>query len=166
MMKYFNYITPIGKLGISEDGGAIVSIVFDSEPTLKDIKYQETDLIKEASKQLSAYFRGQRHGFDLPLTLKGTDFQQKVWQALLQIPYGKTASYGQIAKAIGNDKASRAVGMACNRNPLPILIPCHRVVGANGNLVGYAGGLDIKQYLLSLEQTYQQSPLGGCECFK
>ncbi len=159
MMKYFYYNTPIGKLGIVEDRGAIVSIAFGSQPIPNDMKVQETELLKEASKQLSAYFCGQSRSFDLPLAPQGTDFQTNVWQALMRIPYGKTVSYGQIAKVIDNDKASRAVGMACNRNPLPILIPCHRVVGANGNLVGYAGGLDIKQYLLSLEHTFQQNLL-------
>ena len=95
---------------------------------------------------------GRRREFQLPLAPKGTEFQQKVWKALLDIPYGETRSYGEIARAIGNPKASRAVGMANNRNPIAIIIPCHRVIGSTGKLVGYGGGLDKKEFLLNLER--------------
>lgn len=112
---------------------------------------EETLLIMEAFKQLKEYERGVRQTFDLPLLLEGTDFQVKVWQALLAIPYGKTVSYKQLAKSIDNPKASRAVGNANNKNKIMIVVPCHRVIGANGKLVGYAGGLEMKQKLLEIE---------------
>ena len=113
-------------------------------------------LLRRAEEQLGESFAGQRKEFDLPLAPAGTPFQQCCWQALCAIPYGRTRSYGAQAKAVGNPKASRAVGMANNRNPLPIVIPCHRVVGSSGKLVGYAGGLGIKEALLALEA--QNSP--------
>lgn len=118
----------------------------------KDININETVLIKEANKQLQEYFSGIRKIFDLPLAPIGTEFQKKVWSALLEIPYGKTNSYKEISKIIGNIKACRAVGMANNKNPILILIPCHRVIGTNDKLVGYAGGLDAKEKLLNLEK--------------
>ncbi|MCA9968460.1 MAG: methylated-DNA--[protein]-cysteine S-methyltransferase, partial [Anaerolineales bacterium] len=108
--------------------------------------------LKDAVRQLKAYFAGKRTQFDLPLAPEGTDFQRRVWNALQTIPYGQTASYGTIARTIGNAAASRAVGMANGRNPIAIIIPCHRIIGSNGKLVGFGGGLPIKQTLLSLEQ--------------
>lgn len=105
----------------------------------------------EACRQLEAYFDGQLHEFDLPLAPKGTEFQSQVWRALQQVKYGETASYLDIAKAIGNPKAVRAVGMANGRNPIAIVVPCHRIIGSNRTLTGYAGGLPRKQYLLNLE---------------
>lgn len=105
-------------------------------------------------RELQEYFARQRRQFDLPLAPQGTPFQQRVWQALRQIPYGQTASYKQIAQTIGHPTACRAVGGANNKNPLPIFIPCHRVIGAGGSLTGYAGGLDLKQGLLALEAKY------------
>ncbi len=113
-----------------------------------------TALSDEAYRQLQEYCEGRRKFFDFPYRLYGTAFQQKVWQALCRIPYGETRSYGQIAAETGNPKAARAVGMANNRNPMMIVVPCHRVVGANGSLVGYEGGLDMKQALLDLEKRY------------
>lgn len=112
---------------------------------------KESSLIKNAYRQLVEYFNKQRKTFDLPLAPEGTEFQMKVWKALSDIPYGKTRSYKEIAIAIGNPKAVRAVGMANNKNPIPIIIPCHRVIGSDGKLVGYGGGLEIKEYLLKLE---------------
>ena len=108
-------------------------------------------------KQLSEYFAGQRQHFDLPLTFEGTDFQQKVWQALLSIPFAETRSYRDIAAQIGNVKAVRAVGAANGKNPISIIAPCHRVIGANGQLVGFAGGLNNKHILLQLEQQVAQT---------
>ncbi|MFB0954113.1 MAG: methylated-DNA--[protein]-cysteine S-methyltransferase, partial [Aeromonadaceae bacterium] len=105
-------------------------------------------------EQFGAYFAGERHAFDLPLSQHGTEFQLQVWRALVQIPYGQTRSYADIAQTIGNPKAVRAVGATNGRNPLAIIIPCHRVIGQNGSLTGYAGGLAIKQFLLTLEQTH------------
>ena len=109
-------------------------------------------LEREALRQLEEYFAGQRTTFDLPLRPNGTDFQRRVWKELLQIPYGQTATYGQIAKRIGRPNAARAVGQACNANPIPIFIPCHRVVGSNSRLTGFALGLDVKTALLELER--------------
>jgi methylated-DNA-[protein]-cysteine S-methyltransferase len=110
-----------------------------------------TPLLREAERQLRAYFAGELRQFDLPLDPQGTPFQQQVWAALREIPYGEVRSYGQIAAAIGNPKACRAVGMANHRNPLPILIPCHRVCGSDGSLTGYGGGIERKKWLLELE---------------
>lgn len=112
----------------------------------------EEPLLQEAEEQLNEYFAGVRREFDLPLAPQGTPFQQAVWAELQKIPYGETRTYGQLAAALGKPRASRAVGGACHCNPVAILIPCHRVVGANGSLTGYAGGLDIKEYLLELEK--------------
>jgi O-6-methylguanine DNA methyltransferase len=111
------------------------------------------DLLNRTIKQLDEYFEGIRFEFDLPLSFKGTDFQMKVWRELLNIPYGETRSYKDIATAIGKPKACRAVGGANNKNPIILICPCHRVIGASGKLVGYGGGLDMKEYLLSLESS-------------
>ncbi|MBQ5599966.1 MAG: methylated-DNA--[Lachnospiraceae bacterium] len=111
-------------------------------------------ILEKAYKQLKEYFVGERKEFDLPLDPVGTEFQMKVWEALQTIPYGETRTYKEIAVQIGNENASRAVGMANNRNPLPIFIPCHRVVGADGGIVGYAGGTEVKAALLELEKKY------------
>ncbi len=113
-----------------------------------------SDVIAETISQLEAYFSGERKVFDIPLLLVGTDFQKSVWQGLIQIPYGTTASYGTLAKNIGNEKAVRAVASANGANAISIVIPCHRIIGSNGTLTGYAGGLDIKEKLLSLEKSH------------
>jgi len=152
-MKYLNYYNySLCRLGIAEEDGAICNVFFTNSKIPKDFEKLETRLIKTAAKQLEEYFRGDRKKFDFPLVLHGTEFQKKAWEALQKIPYGHTCSYGEIAAIIGNPKASRAVGMANNRNPIPIIIPCHRVIGHNGKLTGYAGGLELKQKLLELEQ--------------
>ena len=151
MKKIFFYDTKIGKIGIAEEKGAITDLYFSEELTESKAILEETAILKETNKQLQEYFQGKRKVFDLPLAPKGTEFQQKVWQALKEIPFGETRSYGEIAKSIRQPKASRAVGGANNKNPLPIFIPCHRVIGANGKLVGYAGGLEIKKFLLNVE---------------
>ncbi len=111
----------------------------------------KTKLTDKAYAQLLEYFDGKRKTFDLPYKLNGTDFQKKVWSALIGIPYGETRSYKDIAKIIGNEKASRAIGMANNKNPITVIVPCHRVIGANGKLVGYAGGINMKEFLLKME---------------
>ena len=115
--------------------------------------YKKTSIIQKAIKELEEYFDGKRQDFDICLNPEGTEFQHRVWNNLRKIPYGKTISYKQLAEMAGNPKASRAVGMANNKNPLPIFIPCHRVIGSNGKLVGYAGGLDLKRELINLEKT-------------
>lgn len=155
MGNIYYYETVIGKIGITEENDRITNLFFERESADVDLSkftLQETPLLKEASKQLDEYFKSKRKKFNLPLAPAGTEFMEKVWNALLTIPYGETRSYKEIAIAVGNGKACRAVGMANNRNPIAIVIPCHRVIGANGKLVGYGGGLDIKTYLLDLEK--------------
>ena len=170
MRKGFFYQTKLGKLFIAEDGQGIseVTLLHDTLPgskdstamdeqlvKSKDYELKETPLLIEAAAQLGQYFDGKRKEFSLKLNPMGTDFQKKVWEALQAIPYGETRSYRQIAEAVGNSKASRAVGMANHHNPIMCIVPCHRVIGANGSLVGYAGGLDIKAQLLSMEKQYR-----------
>ena len=130
----------------------ITNLYFKDQWNLEGCGVKETSLIKEAKRQLDEYFAGNRKEFDLPLRTQGTEFQQRVWKVLQEIPYGETRYYGEIAEIIGNPKASRAVGLANNRNPISIFIPCHRVIGKNGKLVGYGGGLHIKELLLDLEK--------------
>jgi len=147
-------------LGIAEDSGegktagkaAICNIFLNAVSAPSGYTKKETPLIKKAARQFSEYFDGKRKNFDLPLSIRGTDFQMKVWKALQNIPYGKTVGYGEIAAKIGNPKACRAVGMANNRNPIAIIVPCHRVIGHDGSLTGYGGGLELKQHLLELEK--------------
>lgn len=151
---YFNSI--LGPIRLEEEHGALTGLHFDADgaPELEALprKVCETPLFEQAEEELNEYFAGTRHRFTLPLAPKGTAFQQAVWAQLLQIPYGETRTYGQLAAALGRPQAYRAVGGACHANPIGILIPCHRVVGANGGLTGYAGGLEVKRYLLELEQ--------------
>ena len=164
-MKYIKYVkTKLGKICVVEENRKIIKVIIDNENNEnskdKEIdkkvyeKYQEKDtkLLLKAKKELEEYFAGKRKEFDLPLEQEGTEFQKKVWEALERIPYGETRTYKDVAKMVGNEKASRAVGMANNKNNIPIIIPCHRVIGSNGKLVGYALGLDMKKYLLDLER--------------
>ena len=151
MKHIWYYEMPIGKIAIAEENGAISHILFDGDMSLDDYEKKETKTIQKAAKQLKAYFAGELKVFDVPLALNGTPFQKAAWKALMEIPYGQTCSYKDIAIKIGNPKAVRAVGMANNKNKIPIIIPCHRVIGTNGKLVGYAGGLEVKQQLLDLE---------------
>ena len=153
MGNVFYYKTKLGKIGIAESNGKITHLFFDGEHfPEKSHMINMTPILAEAEKQLNEYFAGTRREFDLPLAPVGTEFMQKVWKALQDIPYGETRSYKEIAAAAGNVKACRAVGMANNRNPISIFIPCHRVIGAGGDLVGYGGGLDKKKFLLELEK--------------
>ncbi len=142
--------TPIGKIYIAEENNKIIEINLDSKKNNYEIK--NTKVLNLAEKQLLEYFEGKRKKFNLPLKLKGTPFQEKVWNELLKIPYGETRTYGEIAKNIEKPKAARAVGMANHNNPISIVVPCHRVIGVNNKLVGYGLGLDKKQYLLDLEK--------------
>lgn len=156
-MFQYTYNTPVGILTLAEENGKLTNCNFGTDAKLpQNATIHETPLLKRAYQQLAEYFIGKRQQFELPLAPHGTSFQQTVWQALLSIPYGKTASYKEMAIEIGNPKACRAIGMANNKNPIGIIIPCHRVIGANGKLVGYAGGLDIKQKLLNLEQQFEK----------
>jgi methylated-DNA-[protein]-cysteine S-methyltransferase len=151
MKNFFFYNTDIGKITIAEEDGYITHVLFGHE-NLPDSRVNETALLKDAHKQISEYLKGERRSFDLPLSPSGTEFQQRVWKALTGIPYGETVTYEDIARKVGNEKACRAVGMANNRNPISLIIPCHRVIGKNGKLTGYGGGLGIKEYLLKLER--------------
>jgi methylated-DNA-[protein]-cysteine S-methyltransferase len=159
MKALFFYDFPIGRTGICESEGKITHVLFiendDTEisEVHSDFSLEETPLIKETKKQLDEYFEGKRKEFSLPLEFnQGTEFQKRIWNLLLQIPYGETCSYKELAAMAGNPKASRAVGGANNKNPISIIVPCHRVIGADGSLVGYGGGLEIKKRLLELEE--------------
>jgi len=143
--------SPVGRLTLTCGEGCITGLHFGETPRGERA---ETALSREAARQLAEYFAGTRRDFDLPLKPEGTPFQRAVWEALRTIPYGQTRSYADIAAQVGNPKGCRAVGMANHRNPIAILIPCHRVVGKNGALTGYAGGLDVKEKLLSLEKEH------------
>ncbi len=154
MQKLLPHSSPIGVLWLGEEEEKLTLLAFNTRHyDLKDRETTETPLLKETSKQLDAYFTGKLKEFDLPLNLKGTEFQRNVWHALSVIPYGETRTYKDIAEQIGNPKAARAVGLANNRNPVSIIIPCHRVVGQKG-LVGYGGGLETKRFLLDLENSH------------
>lgn len=151
--KYVNL--PVGKIEIIEENEKIIELnIYNEEKNEQknNIIEKDTKLLLEVEKQLREYFEGKRTKFEIPLNPKGTEFMKKVWKELLKIPYGETRTYKEIAEKTGNSKASRAVGMANNKNPIPIIIPCHRVIGSNNKLVGYALGLDMKKYLLDLER--------------
>lgn len=145
----YHYETPIGTVCIEENGKAITGLYFQKEAGVGE---KETSLLKEANKQLTEYFAKRRKNFELPLEPEGTEFQKRVWTALQTIPYGETRSYGEIAAQIGSPKACRAIGGANNKNPIMIFIPCHRVIGADGSLTGFGGGLPAKKYMLDLEK--------------
>ncbi len=196
MNSIYFYDTSIGRIGIADNGEAVIRLCFaggnggmghgagkaaagmrmgGTEAGKRDARTNradtwlggdecpegyvvaETALIKEAARQLNEYLDGNRKTFDIPLALEGTPFQKAVWKALTDIPYGQTRSYREIAESIGCPKACRAVGMANNKNPATIFVPCHRVIGSNGNLVGYAGGMDIKKRLLELERSVMKN---------
>lgn len=180
--------TPIGVLAVEENGSAITALYLKGETELSvdeaygkewqnkignkaafeqefclvtnpEPDFPMTDLLKRAVLQLTEYFQGRRKIFDLPIKPQGTEFQKKVWAALGSIPYGETRTYGKIAAQIGNPKACRAVGGANNKNPILLLIPCHRVVGADGALTGFACGLKMKEYLLRLEENHRENTI-------
>lgn len=152
-MKYKKHMnSKIGNIDIVEENNKIIEIRINKN--IKDnIIEKDTILLNETEKQLNEYFNKKRKKFDIPLNPQGTEFMKKVWKSLLEIPYGETRTYKQIAEKVGNPKASRAVGMTNHRNPIPIIIPCHRVIGSNGKLVGYGLGMDMKSFLLELEST-------------
>ena len=155
-LSYLYMDSPVGQLQLVADADALVAILWDNEQPnrvkLADLtEDQNHAILLQTRQQLHEYFEGQRRHFDLPLAFSGTEFQKKVWQALLDIPYGETRSYKQIAEQVGNVKAVRAVGAANGKNPISIVAPCHRVIGASGKLVGFAGGLDKKEILLQIE---------------
>ena len=145
----YKYNSIIGDIFISADENFLLSVQFVNHNFIEN---QENKIIRQTIKQFDEYFRGKRKKFELPLNPKGTEFQKKVWLQLMKIPYGKSATYKDIATLIGDSNASRAVGNANNKNPIAIIIPCHRVIGSNNKLTGYAGGLDKKEKLLNLEK--------------
>ena len=150
MERIWFYETPIGTICIGAREGYISRVTWTKIPT--EAVREETFLICRCYEQLMEYFAGKRSMFELPLRPEGTAFQKQVWQALQEIPYGETRTYGEIAKAVGRPKAARAVGMANHQNPICIVIPCHRVIGAKGRLTGYTGGMEKKRRLLELER--------------
>ncbi len=151
-MAIYFYELDIGKIAIKERDGKITNLYFETDKLSDDIELKETPILKKAAEQLKSYFAGELVEFDLALAPEGTPFMQEVWKRLCEIPYGETASYKDIAIKVGSPKAYRAIGLANNRNPIPILIPCHRVIGSDGSLVGYRGGLDLKTKLINLEK--------------
>lgn len=154
-MYYTCLETPIGVLLLAGEGGALREIRFpkNGRAASPEVGWRESSAeLDSAIRQLTEYFAGGRRKFDLRLELDGTEFQRAVWQEVARIPYGETRSYGDIARAIGRPSACRAVGAANGRNPIPIVIPCHRVIGSDRRLTGFGGGLDIKEALLALEQ--------------
>lgn len=156
MKHVYFYDTPVEPLRVMDNGSAIIEITFSTEDKVLPRKAveEETPLIAKAAAQLTEYFDGSRREFDFPTEVGGTEFQRRVWQELCRIPYGQTRTYKQVAEAIGCPKGFRAIGMANNRNPIAIVVPCHRVVGSGGRLVGYAGGLAVKEKLLQLERAF------------
>lgn len=152
---YFSLMpSPVGPLTLVADDDALIGLHFDSDPSGVGPRagwVRDDRRLREASAQLGEYFAGRRRTFDLPLAPRGTEFRKLVWRALQTIPYGQTATYGEIARAIGQPQASRAIGGANHHNPLAIFIPCHRVIGSDGSLTGYGGGLPRKRLLLDLE---------------
>jgi methylated-DNA-[protein]-cysteine S-methyltransferase len=142
--------TPVGPLLLMAEGGALTGLHFGAGPGPGE-RDDDDPVLRLAAAQLAEYFAGDRKEFDLPLAPVGTEFQRRVWEQLCLIPYGTTITYGELARRIGNANASRAVGLANGRNPIAIVVPCHRVIGSNGKLVGFAGGMETKTALLELE---------------
>lgn len=154
-MNVINIDSPIGELTLASDGEALTGLYMTDQrhrPALPAAGAREDVVLAAARDQLAEYFTGERRRFELPLRPAGTEFQRSVWAALREIPYGETAGYGELARRLGRPSAARAVGLANGRNPLAIIVPCHRVIGAAGALTGYGGGLDRKRYLLELER--------------
>ncbi len=151
-MRYSTLTTPIGELLLTaDDDGALTGVNLPNRHPDPAGWERDDALLGDARRQLTEYFAGERTTFDLPLRPAGAPFQLRVWDALRRIPYGETASYGELARELGHPTAARAVGAANGRNPIAIVVPCHRVIGANGSLTGYAGGLECKRALLDLE---------------
>jgi len=152
-MIYKTFVeTNIGRIGIAEEGQCLTHLFFSDKKSPANAVEQRTPFLRTVAQEIEEYLTGKRTEFTVPFKLSGTDFQLSVWQALLTIPYGETRSYRDIAEQIGNVKACRAVGMANHWNPIAIIVPCHRVIGADGSLTGFGGGLDLKQQLLELEK--------------
>ena len=155
-MFYTIVPSPVGKLRLVGSDRGLVAVSWESKrssvPRLETMEDPHHPVLVEAARQLDQYFAGQRKEFELKLEFRGTDFQKRVWDELLKIPFGETRTYGEIARRLGNVNAMRAVGAANGRNPIPIIAPCHRVIGASGALVGFGGGLEVKEYLINFER--------------
>lgn len=157
MTLFFDTLpTPIGVLSLEADETGLTAIHFPGRSPYTPKSSNTSDLLAEAARELQAYFEGRLTAFSVPLNWRGTPFQETVWRALMDIPYGETVSYGEIAKAIGRPKSARPVGGAVGRNPLPIIVPCHRVIGSDQSLTGFTGGIDIKVALLEQEGLHLQ----------
>lgn len=156
---YLDAESPVGRLRLVAESSVLIAVLWENDPLgrvrldapIESCDTQSDSVLAAAKRQLDEYFAGQRTLFDLPLEMRGTPFQKRVWNSLLTIPFGQTRTYGQLADQIGNPKAVRAVGAANGKNPISIIVPCHRVIGASGKLTGFAGGLDAKETLLRLE---------------
>lgn len=149
--------SPVGRLKLVASDAGLAAILWENDPPSRVrlsivVEAPDHPVLLDAERQLDEYFAGRRTSFDMKLDFAGTEFQRKVWQALLEIPFGQTRTYGQIARQLGKPKAMRAVGAANGRNPISIIAPCHRVIGADGGLTGFAGGLKVKEYLLGMER--------------
>ncbi len=153
MLRYAVYKTNIGNIKLTYENDYITNITTIINENCGE--GEKTNFTNNVHEQLVQYLKGERFEFDFPYKLEGTEFQMKVWNELIKIPYGETKTYGEIAKLIGNEKAQRAVGNANNKNPIGIVVPCHRVIGSNGKLVGYAGGLNMKEALLNMENKFK-----------
>lgn len=161
MKHYFYYDSPIGRMLLVGTQGVLEELYFPNSTEKKQVPpewIEDKAVFEEALRQLNEYFAGERQEFSLQLAPAGTPFQQQVWQELRKIPFGETACYQTIAERLGKPRACRAVGMANGKNPLPIIIPCHRIIGKNGKLTGFGGGLAVKQQLLDLERGLAVSP--------
>ncbi|GIG64423.1 methylated-DNA--[protein]-cysteine S-methyltransferase [Phytomonospora endophytica] len=150
-MRWTTVTSPIGELKLATDGTALTGLLFAGDPDPRGERDDAHPVLTETARQLGEYFDGTRTEFEMPLALAGADFERRVWTELLAIPYGHTATYAEIAARVGQPRAARAVGMANSLNPIAVIVPCHRVVGSNGSLTGYAAGTDVKSRLLELE---------------
>ncbi len=165
-LYYCLWPSPVGVLTLAASSAGLVALEFGEKPPRRfstpKVQWEESEEKTLPYRQeLQEYFLGERTEFTFPLDLRGTEFQKRCWRALLEIPYGQTRSYAEIARAVGNPQAFRAVGMANNRNPIAIIVPCHRVIATDGSLCGYGGGLDVKEKLLRLERAWAGFPVGG-----
>lgn len=164
-MQSATFLTVLGLISVEADARGLTAISLPAHGQNRIARKKESMpdniLLRNAARQITEYLQGGRTFFDLPLSLAGTDFQQMVWQAIRNIPYGRTMSYGEIARQLGSPSKARAVGGAAHANPLPLVIPCHRVIGADGSLTGFGGGLALKKKLLTLEEKYCSRPQAG-----
>lgn len=154
-MKHFKFCHFDGvpfALTLGEDDEALTDVRFETWRPSGELSFDDTPLLSAAQRELEEYFAGARRSFDLPIKMRGTDFEMRCFAAMAKIPYGVTISYGELARAAGSPRACRAAGAACHKNPIAIIVPCHRIIGANGSLTGFGGGLKTKKFLLDLEK--------------